>query len=260
MKTSRNDNIRMLAVSLVGALGLLAASCSKDPQADVPGGGSAGTGKTITATFDLTRDFGQSITVKADGSEDVTSIKDLWVIQMAQDGSALLQAPHYFERLTPVEDDYRVECDMQAAPSKMVFVANTHDANAYAGLELTSTEADMAAVARDITDEADLTAGGIPMSGTWSGTPDSAIPGKVRMSRAVARVTFNLGADLPEGDSFEVMTVQVKQVPSTMNYYRDETNPDVYPSPGLTAGGIIDYSVQVLDNLKFVGGGIFLII
>lgn len=83
MKTSRNDNIRMLAVSLVGALGLLAASCSKDPQADVPGGGSAGTGKTITATFDLTRDFGQSITVKADGSEDISTIKDLWVIQMA---------------------------------------------------------------------------------------------------------------------------------------------------------------------------------
>lgn len=83
MKTSRNDNIRMLAVSLVGTLGLLAASCSKDPAADIPEGTPETPGKTITATFDLTRDFGQSITVKADGSEDVTSIKDLWVIQIA---------------------------------------------------------------------------------------------------------------------------------------------------------------------------------
>ncbi len=240
----------MLAVAAV----VLAAGCSKDPLADVPGGGSEGTGRTITATFDLARDFEVGVEVKADGSEDMTKIRNVWVIQMAPDGSRMLQAPLYVSSLTAVDGDYRAKFEVQEEPCKMIFVANTHDAAAYSGLELTSKEADVAAVARDIADETYLTYDGVPMCGMWSGTPVIAVPGKVSMTRAVARVTFNLGADLPAGHSFEVQSVQVRQVPSMLCYYRDEAGLDKYPYPGLTNDQIIDYEMQTPDNLRFAGG------
>ncbi|WP_416999045.1 hypothetical protein [Alistipes indistinctus] len=247
----------LLTLLLAGALGLVSGSCSKDPLADVPGGGSEGTGRTITATFDLTRDFQVGVDVKADGLEDVTTIKNLWVIQMAQDGSKLLQEPLYFTRVTFVEGrDWQVKFDLLEAPSKVVFVANTHDAAAYSELTLASTEADVAAVAREIATEADLTYNAVPMCGMWSGTPVIAVPGKVSMSSAASFVVFNLGANLPQGDSFEVATVQVRQVPAKMHYYRDDAGLNVYPYPELTADQMFDYPKELADNQQFAGGGI----
>ena len=243
----------MLAVAAV----VLAAGCSKDPLADVPGGGSEGTGRTITATFDLARDFEVGVEVKADGSEDMTKIRNVWVIQMAPDGSRMLQAPLYVSSLTAVDGDYRAKFEVQEEPCKMIFVANTHDAAAYSGLELTSKEADVAAVARDIADETYLTYDGVPMCGMWSGTPVIAVPGKVSMSSAASFVVFNLGANLPQGDSFEVATVQVRQVPAKMHYYRDDAGLNVYPYPELTADQMFDYPKELADNQQFAGGGYF---
>ena len=247
---------RLIAPLFAGVLGLLAVSCSKEPSSEFPGGGAEGTGKAITAAFDLTKDFEQAVEVKADGSEDVTTIKDLWVLQLAPDGLSLLQDPLYITSLKSVDDGYRAEFKVQEEPSKVVFVANTHDETAYAGLTLASTEADVAAVARVLTAESDLTDKGVPMSGMWSGTPVIAVPGKVAMTRAVAKVSFELGANLPAGDSFEVLTVCVKQVPTTLCYFRDETALGDYPYPALTAGGTFDYGAELPDNLKFAGGGI----
>lgn len=245
----------MLAVAAV----VLAAGCSKDPLADVPGGDSEGTGGTITATFELTRDFEVGVEVKADGSEDMTIIRNVWVIQMAPDGSKLLQAPIYVSSLTDVDGDYRVESDMQKAPCKIVFVANTHDAAAYSKLTLASTEADVAAVAKTVKIPGDVTIGtSFPMSGTWSGTPNTTIgvPDRVSMSRSVAKVTFNLGADLPAGHSFEVLNLQLKQVPATLCYYRSDEDLDSYPYPDLAKAKTIDYPYQFFTDVKFEGGGI----
>lgn len=249
----------MLAVAAV----VLAAGCSKDPLADVPGGDSEGTGGTITATFELTRDFEVGVEVKADGSEDMTIIRNVWVIQMAPDGSKLLQAPIYVSSLTDVDGDYRVESDMQKAPCKIVFVANTHDAAAYSKLTLASTEADVAAVAKTVKIPGDVTIGtSFPMSGTWSGTPNTTIgvPDRVSMSRSVAKVTFNLGADLPAGHSFEVLNLQLKQVPATLCYYRSDEDLDSYPYPDLAKAKTIDYPYQFFTDVKFEGGGFLLII
>ena len=247
----------LLTLLLAGTVGLLAGSCSKDPLADVPGGGSEGTGGTVTATFDLTRDFEVGVEVKADGSEDMTIIRNVWVIQMAPDGSKLLQAPIYVSSLTAVDGDYRVEFRVQEMPSKLVFVANTHDAAAYSKLTLASTEADVAAVAKTVTGEAILTRNGVPMSGTWSGMPNTTIgvPDRVSMTRAVARVTFNLGADLPAGEQYRVLSVLVKQIPKPLCYYRDDAGPDNYPYPELTTAGTLYYPNQVTDYVDFAGGG-----
>lgn len=241
----------MLAVAAV----VLAAGCSKDPLADVPGGGSEGTGGTVTATFELTRDFEVGVEVKADGSEDMTKIRNVWVIQMAPDGSRMLQAPLYISSLTAVDGDYRIESDMQKAPCKIVFVANTHDAAAYSKLTLASTEADVAAVAKIVGSEGAMIGAGVPMSGVWSGTPNSAgVPDRVSMTRAVVRVTFNLGADLPAGEQYRVLSVQVKQIPRSLCYYRDDAGTDNSPYPGQPAAGTLYYLNQVTDYVDFVGG------
>lgn len=252
----------LLTLLLAGALGLLAVACSKDPAADVPGTGGEGTGKTIMATFELTRDFEVGVEVKADGSEDMTTIRDVWVIQMAPDGSKLLQAPIYVSSLTAVDGDYRVEFRVQKAACKLVFVANTHDAAAYSKLTLASTEADVAAVAKIVGSEGALIGAGVPMSGTWSGMPNTTIgvPDRVSMTRAVARVTFNLGADLPAGEQYRVLSVQVKQIPRSLCYYRDDAGTDNSPYPGQPAAGTLYYPNQVTDYVDFVGGGNRLII
>ena len=247
-----------LTLLLAGTVGLLAGSCSKDPLADVPGGGSEGTGGTVTATFELTRDFEVGVEVKADGSEDMTTIRNVWVIQMAPDGSKLLQAPIYVSSLTDVDGDYRVESDMQKVACKIVFVANTHAATAYSKLTLASTEADVAAVAKIVGSEGALIGAGVPMSGVWSGTPNSAgVPDRVSMTRAVVRVTFNLGADLPAGHSFEVLNLQLKQVPATLCYYRSDEDLDSYPYPDLAKAKTINYPYQFFTDVKFEGGGDF---
>ena len=248
------------AIAWLAGVLLLAVSCTKDPSTELPDGGAAGTGRTITAAFDLTKDFEQAVEVKADGSEDVTTIKDLWVIQLAADGLSLLQDPLYITSLTSVDGGYRVEFKVQEVPGKVVFVANTHDETAYAGLTLTSTEGDVVSVARTVASEYDLTANGVPMSGMWSGTPVIAVPGKVAMTRAVAKVSFELGANLPVGESFEVQSVQVRQVPAMLSYYRDEATLKDYPYPVLTADNICDYEIETPENKRFAGGGILLII
>lgn len=84
-KLIHNLMVTLFAVRLAG--------CTKDPEAGQPGGQAPA--QTVTATFELTRDFEQAIEVKATGTEDVSTIKDLWIIPMAPDGSKLLQAPVY---------------------------------------------------------------------------------------------------------------------------------------------------------------------
>ena len=254
MKTSRNHNIRKLAVLFAGALGLLAAGCSKDPLADVPGGGSEGTGRTITATFDLTRDFEVAVDVKA-GVED--AINDVFVFQMAPDGSRMLQKVLYISPLTAVDGDYRAKFEMQEAPCKLIFIANTNRPNgSYLDLPLSATEADIVLATPTRTD-GNLTIEGLPMSGTWFGTPVISVPGKVSMTRSFSKITLNLTANLPAGESFEVMTVQIRQVPAVYYRYIGD-GPHDGPYPDLSADGVIDFPLKVIADLKFVGGGILL--
>ena len=259
MKTSRNHNIRKLAVLFTGALGLLAAGCSKDPLADVPGGGSEGTGRTITATFDLTQDFEVAVDVKANSNEDV--IKDVFVFQMAPDGSRMLQAPLCISSLTAVDGDYWAKFELQEAPCKLIFIANAKNSNSsWLQLPLATTEAEIAAsTVTPSSRTGNVTAEGMPMSGTWSGTPVIFVPGKVSMTRSLSKVTFNLTANLPAGESFEVMTVQIRQVPAVYYRYIGD-GPHDGPYPDLSDAGVFNVSKKVVSGLKFVGGGTRLII
>ena len=247
--------MRKLAVLFAGALGLLAAGCSKDPLADVPGGGSEGTGRTITATFDLTRDFEVGVDVKAGAVED--AINDVFVFQMAPDGSRMLQAPLYISSLTNVDGDYRAKFEMQEAPCKLIFIANTNRPNgSYLDLPLSATEADIVLATPTRTD-GNLTIEGLPMSGTWFGTPAVAVPTKVPMTRSFSKITLNLGANLPSGDIFEVTSAQIRQVPAVYYRYIGD-GPHDGPYPDLSTDGVIDFPIRYFTDLKFAGGGILL--
>lgn len=234
-------------------------SCTKEPDPALPNGGVKG--KTIMATFNLTPEFEQQVTVKtADGSEDNPRFRDITVIQMASDGSKLLQLPvYYFPGGTMVGDDYLVKFPMLAEESKIVFVANVASVQPFSNLTLESTEADVMAVTKAIGSESDLTmnkTGYVIMSGTWSGTPSASegITGQVGMSRAIAKVTLHLDANLPDGDVFVLQSVQVKQVPSVLGLYRPEEKLGVYPYPSLSAARMSNYPAQTITDVSFTGG------
>ena len=249
MKTNLNYNRRRVPVLLL--VGLFAASCSKDPAADIPGGSPETPDKTITVTFDLTRDFEQSITVKADEPKDVTTISDLWIIQFSPDGSSKLQAPVYTTDIQPLSGGSKVELQVQAAPCKMLFVANTH--NGQHGFPSVRNYTDAEDLLVSISSEADLlSANGVCMSGVWTGTADPESPGAVSLTRAICKVNFTLGADLPAGESYEVRSVQVRQIPRFYHYHRDEAKLTAYSYPSISE--TMDYPVQELENVKFMGG------
>ncbi|WP_419510728.1 hypothetical protein [Alistipes sp.] len=255
MKTNLNYNRRRVPVLLL--VGLFAASCSKDPAADIPGGSPETPDKTITVTFDLTRDFEQSITVKADEPKDVTTISDLWIIQFSPDGLSKLQEPVYTTDIQPLSGGSKVELQVQAAPCKMLFVANTH--NGQHGFPGVRNYTDAEDLLVSISSESDLlSANGVCMSGVWTGTADPESPGAVSLTRAICKVNFTLGADLPAGESYEVRSVQVRQIPRFYHYHRDEAKLTAYSYPSISE--TMDYPVQELENVKFAGGGILLIV
>lgn len=234
-------------------------SCTKEPEPVLPNGGV--TGKTIMATFNLTCEFEQQITVKtADGSEDSPKIRDFTVIQMAPDGSRLLQLPMFsMIGISQVGDDYLVKFSMPDEACKIVFVANAINLTPFSKLTLESTEADVMAATIAIGSESDLTmnkTGYVVMSGVWSGTPNASegITGKVSISRAIAKVRLNLDANLPVGDAFVLNSVQVKQVPSVLGLYRPEEKLGDYPYPSLPAARMFDYPAQTFTDVSFTGG------
>ena len=192
--------------------------------------GNQGSGKNIIATFTLSPEFVEEIEVRSVTGVNEKVIKDLWVIQLNAAGTAQLQAPRYITSgFTSTGSDYKISLPLLSQASKIYFIANTHNASAYTTVMTTSSAVE--AVAMTLTGEENLaSADGIPMSGVWTGTPDLlGIAGRISLSRAIAKVNFSLGASLPIGEKFSLESVTVKQVPTSLQYYR--TSLDNYPYP-----------------------------
>lgn len=248
---------RMIHTLFVMLLAAALTGCTKEPDAQQPA--PEVPGKTVMATFELTREFEQTIEVKATGTENVSTIKDLWVIQMVPDGSKLLQAPVYIPNgsVKAQGSDFKIEVELQNVACKIAFVANSNSSSLYSSLTLASSEANVAAPIKGVASETALFGGlGLPMSGTWSGTPvGGSFSGRVGMNRVCARVSFTVGADLPAGESFELQRVQVRQVPNRIWFYRDDSATPDYPFPALTKNLMIDYAAQTVTGVKFDGAG-----
>lgn len=218
-------------------LALLLAGCTDSfpdsPQEDPAAGGQ------VTVRFDLAPDVLTSIDVKAPGAVDENIVKDVWVIQLKSDGSGQVQAPQYITALTPGDGGYRAEVKLTVADSKVYFIANTHNNTLCNGID---TQAKLEALTMPTTGMSDL-ANGLPMSGSWAGSPGAmvGIVGRITLTRAVSKITFNLklSPDMLPGE-FLVLSYEIAGCPDrfnffgeldfrTMNYiiYYKEENPNI---------------------------------
>lgn len=211
--------------STVMVCSVLLVGCVKDQLED---NGKPGDGKTITATFTLSPEIVEEIEVRSVTDVDERLIKDLWVIQLNEAGTAQLQEPQYITSLTAGPRDYKVAVPLVRSASRVYFIANTHDTEAYKGK---TTTADVESVTMAVASETSIAnADGILMSAVWTGTPDLlGIAGQVSLSRAIAKVNFKLDASLPKGESFLLTSVQIKQVPNKLHGYRDAATTGVFP-------------------------------
>ncbi len=231
---------RLCGAALLCAV--LLAGCAKDPAAETPELG--GEGGEVTVQFTFKPEIIPEIEVKSVAGADENTIKDIWVIQLNTAGTAQLQAPKYISSLTAIGNSYQAYLTLQAQSGKVYFIANTGNSSLYTSA---TTQALIEAKTLEVVSESSLFTNSMtPMSGVWTGTPGAmGIEGNVPLTRAVSKVTLKLSADLPSGETFKPTAIQVRQVPNTLQYFRD---PDKIttgmPYPTLASGQTVDYAAD----------------
>lgn len=85
------------------------------------------------------------------------------------------------------------------------------------------------------------------MAGKWTGTPALTGITQVSLTRAVAKVVFNIKIILKTGDSFKVTGVRMRGVPNTLQYYRDPVtlSTGTYPA---ASGWYLDYPAETFTG------------
>lgn len=230
----RRGFIRSVAwVLLAGALSLT--GCSKDP---LPVLGESPDGKQ-GLTLALVPQFAMEVDVKS-FDPWYNSIYNLWIIQLNETGTARLSDPIYLtnEELTTSgftnDGNGRILLEeLKPVPSRIYAIANTNDGHLYSNV---TSETDILSVQGTGFTQSNFPKTGFPMSGSvqlTSATNEVIIP----LYRAVAKVNFSWTCTLPSGESFVPARLHLRQVPSTLNYFRDYENlpdpaTDPYPAVG----------------------------
>lgn len=200
-----------------------------------------------------------SVEVETRAAIKEDEIHDVWVIQLATDGSDTLAiSPRYFtaDQMADFGFSKVIRTYLKNTPNvtKLILLANTGDANLFDTSAAPSTikEADIAA--KCITHSGDWKAkmeesGYIPMAVTYSEPARPIGIGSViaNFDKAMALLTVNLSVDIPAGDALTLSSMQLKNVPQTLQYWRDveNTSVDSYPAPDTSFG---DYAA-VTTNL-----------
>lgn len=185
-------------------------------------------------TFTLVPEKLQEVTVKSTNFDD-TFIEDVWVLQL-QDGKVIQKsgknlASHKTATTnnnggyTIAIEDFDAQCD------EIYFIANTGKIDLFSSTgEI--TENDIINKNLTIGDEDDITATNkkIPMVGKWEEGGDIY---NITMEQSVAKITFVLTTDLPNGSdgkpqAFAVKSVQIIQVPNQIQYYREAALTSAY--------------------------------
>lgn len=250
MLNKKNDALLLWRSCLILLMVLTTVSCKQEP-AVAPDGEQA-----IAARFRLAPEFTGEILVKSSTGVNESIIKDVWVVQLNEGGTAALQKPEY---ITAVSSLSEVNVFLKRLPSQVYFIVNSHNdalfdvsaalttftaakiegTDAAAGLGMTLTDGTTA--------EATLTENGLPMAGKWSGTPTLTGIAQVPLTRAVAKVIFSLNATLPAGDAFKVLGVRMRGVPTTLQYYRDAATLGTGTYPAAT-GKYLDYPTETFTG------------
>ena len=238
-------SVRLAAAALLTVV--LLWGCSKEPFAE-PGRDNPDPGGTVTAQISLAPDFMPQIDVKGVSGANEDIVKDVWVIQLNSAGTAQLQDPQYVTAVTATGGACKITVSLIPLAGKVYFLANTHNKSLCTSSNA-NTVAKVEALKLAVANEGSLaSANGIPMSGVWSGTPDKTTGiGNISLTRAVAKLTFNLKAGLPSGDSFTLKGVKVKKVPKAVSFYR--SNPAATPFPATSVGWFDDYASLTFDEV-----------
>ena len=205
----KRNRINML-YGLVLACGLILAGCNEEslPGDNIPE--NAGT------TLTLLPSFSRDVTVKSVTGANETLISNVWVIQLDASGNVLQDdyKPLYLGTVDAAGTSGNYTIDVRLSPDvqEVLFIANTGLSDLFDGV---STKADVAGKTMTVNSESSLASQtGMVMCGTW--TPGKSYD-RIYMSRAIAKVDFTLEAN----ESFVLQGIAVKNVPTTLHYYRD---------------------------------------
>ena len=217
-RAARRGAACMHAVLLVCVLA--AVSCSKEIVDEQ-------TGRICIVPITLETGLEAQIDVKSVSGIDEKEIKDVWVIQLSEDGSKQLRTPEYLNQIKKVSGKYVCSCELEAVPSKVIFLANTGDPSLVPSTG--NTLASISALSYRVTaDEASLLPNGaIPSSGEWNGTPEMTRGISTSLTSAIAKVKLRVQ---PWGNAhYSLKKVELINVPPVC-YFFDCPRTATWPS------------------------------
>lgn len=230
MKIMKRNNGKVWGCALM-LCALLAGGCSDDyiPSEDLSVKGGNGSAGIVLAPEEM-----DVVELKSPTGATVNenSIRNAWIVQYDANGTAL--SCQFLSNNALLELDaakgtaQAVGVNLNSEARRIYFIANatselfTQSTNGGPAESAVKT-----AAITNISGEDDLLylVNGvnyyIPMYGYWEGTSAPEDNMTVTMKRTVAKVSFEINAELPGDDAFLLDTVLVRNVPSRQQYYLD---------------------------------------
>lgn len=208
------------AVAVLLAACMLASGCAKEFE-EVTGG--AGGGKRIEVSFDVPQMDEVRVETRM-AAENILFVENLWVIQLNEAGTALLQPSIYISKVL----DNRVNLDLTDQRSMIIFIANTFDETLFSGA---TTAAQVAAVAKSFSTYDEFIAAPDYLSYRFKGMPDELKGNQIKMVRSCARIDVKVECRPSSNEVIALRSVRFCNVPKTVHFYRDPDKLD----PGTTA-------------------------
>ena len=207
----------LILYSLALACSLFFIGCSEEALPESENGRIRQEGAT---QLTLIPAFNRNVTVKSVANANETLISNVWVIQLDGDGNVLQgeNAPLYEGNVTDAgSNQYTINVKLSTEAQEILFIANTGDNTLFNNV---ITKGDVEAKAFTFENESELALRtGMIMCGTWK-TGDADY--NIKMKRAIAKVDFTLEAN----SSFVLQSIQVKNVPNKLYYFRENLEAD----------------------------------
>lgn len=208
------------AVAVLLAACMLASGCAKEFE-EVTGG--AGGGKRIEVSFDVPQMDEVRVETRMT-VDNILVVENLWVIQLNEAGTALLQPSIYISKVL----DNRVNLDLTDQRSMIIFIANTGDETLFSGA---TTAAQVAAVAKSFSTYNEFITAPDYLSCCFKGTPDELKAALIKLVRCSVRLDFFAKSEPANNEQIKISTIKLCNVPKTVHFYRDPDKLD----PGTTA-------------------------
>lgn len=197
-----------------------------------------------------------------------SSINDLWVIQLNASGTEALVPPVYLtsSEFTSQSNKVEFKVKLKKENSTVYVIANSGDDSLFDKDAALNTFKKSVIEGKSITSNINWketldNRTYIPMSATWSGTPNPATPIEADLIRAIAYLSINVKKEIPSGSSLSITSIQLKNVPQTLYYVTPSasTFPDAagtdfmdYQFPTTTSTNLTCY---MPDNCRGTGSG-----